>query len=132
MGKLTADQQAFLRDNPFAGVATTLRPDGSPHSTVVWVDEDGGDVLFNTVVGRAKERHLRENPNVALTVVDPGNAYQWVSVSGRATLETEGAHEHINKLSHKYLGKDYPWYNDTDVRIIARISVEKVDATGFE
>ena len=30
MGKLTADQQAFLRDNPFAGVATTLRPDGSP------------------------------------------------------------------------------------------------------
>ena len=53
-------------------------------------------------------------------------------MSGRARLETEGAHEHINKLSHKYLGKDYPWYNDTDVRIIARISVEKVDATGFE
>ena len=86
MGKLTAAQQSFLRDNPFAGVATTLRPDGTPHSTVVWVDEDGGDVLFNTVVGRAKERHLRQNPNVSLTVVDPGNAYKWVSVSGRATL----------------------------------------------
>ena len=132
MGKLTADQQAFLRDNPFAGVATTLRPDTSPHSTVVWVDEDGGDVLFNTVVGRAKERHLRQNPHVAVTVVNPENSYQWVSVSGTATLDTEGAHEHINKLSHKYLGKDYPWYAPDQTRIIARIKIDKVDATGFD
>jgi PPOX class probable F420-dependent enzyme len=132
MAKLTAAQQAFLRDNPFPGVTTTLRPDGSPHATVVWIDEDGGDVLFNTVVGRAKERHLRQNPNVSVTVVDPEDQYRWISVSGRATLDTEGAHEHINKLSHKYLGKDYPWYNDTDQRIIARISVDKVDATGFD
>ena len=132
MGKLTAAQQAFLRDNPFTAVATTLRPDGSPHATVVWIDEEGGDVLFNTVVGRAKERHLRQNPNISVIVVDPQDPFRWVSVSGRARLDTEGAHEHINKLSHKYLGKDYPWYNDTDVRIIARISVEKVDAAGFE
>ena len=132
MGKLTAAQQAFLRDNPFTAVATTLRPDGSPHATVVWIDEEGGDVLFNTVVGRAKERHLRQNPNISVIVVDPQDPFRWVSVSGRARLDTEGAHEHINKLSHKYLGKDYPWYNDTDQRIVARISVDKVDATGFD
>ena len=132
MGKLTADQQAFLRDNPFAGVATTLRPDTSPHSTVVWVDEDGGDVVLNTVVGRAKERHLRQNPNVSLTVVDPENAYRWVSISGRAQLESEGARDHIEKLSHKYLGKPYPWHNDTDERLIVRIPVEKVDSYGFD
>ena len=31
---LTPDQH-FLRDNAFVGVVTTLREDGSPHSTVV-------------------------------------------------------------------------------------------------
>jgi PPOX class probable F420-dependent enzyme len=133
MSKLTEAQRAFLRDNPFVGVATTLRADGSPHATVIWVDEDGGDVVFNTVVGRAKERHLRRNPMVSVSVVDPQNAYKWVSVSGRATLDTAGADEHINKLAGKYLGEDiYPWHKDTDQRIIARISVDKVDATGFD
>ena len=132
MAKLSEGQQAFLRDNPFPGVATTLRPDGSPQSTIVWVDVMDGDVLFNTVVGRAKEKHLRQNPNISLLVVDPEDQYRWVSVSGRGTLETEGAHEHINKLSHKYLGKDYPWYQDDQTRIIARISVDKVDATGVD
>jgi PPOX class probable F420-dependent enzyme len=132
MSKLTALQQAFLRENPFLGVLTTLRPDGTPHSTPVWVDEDGGDVLVNTVVGRRKERNMQQNPNVSLTFVDPENAYHWVTVTGRATLDTEGARDHIDKLSRKYLGKDYPWHKETDQRIIARVKVDKVDATGFD
>ena len=35
---LTDEQLRFLDESPFVGVATTLRDDGSPHSTVVWVD----------------------------------------------------------------------------------------------
>ncbi len=49
---------------------TTLRADGSPHSTVVWVDCDGDDVLFNTARGRAKERHLLADPRVSVVTVD--------------------------------------------------------------
>ncbi|HEV3404241.1 MAG TPA: pyridoxamine 5'-phosphate oxidase family protein, partial [Gaiellaceae bacterium] len=81
MAELDQNQTQFL-EQPFVGVATTLRKDGSPHSTVVWVDVDNGNLSFNTAVGRAKERHIRENPKVALTVVDPQDAYKWVSVSG--------------------------------------------------
>ena len=51
---LTEAQRAFLRDNAFSAVVTTLRADGSPHSTVVWVDEEDGDLVFNTAEGRAK------------------------------------------------------------------------------
>ena len=43
-------------------VTTTLRDDGSPHTTVVWVDVDTDVVMFNTAVGRAKKRHLRKDP----------------------------------------------------------------------
>ena len=42
MAKLDEKQKAFL-EQPFVGVVTTLREDGSPHNTVVWVDVDNGD-----------------------------------------------------------------------------------------
>jgi PPOX class probable F420-dependent enzyme len=128
---LTEAQRAFLRDSPFAGVVTVLRPDGSPHATVVWVDEDGGDVLFNTAEGRAKPRYLRGDPRAALTVLDPADMYRWVSVSGRTELTTEGVREQIDKLAKKYLGKDeYPWYQG-EQRITVRIKPDKVDSYGF-
>ena len=132
MAKLSETQRAFVRENPFLAVMTTVRPDSSPHSTVVWVDEQDGDLLVNTVVGRAKERYIRRNPQVALTIVDPADAFRWVSVTGRATLRLEGADAHIDKLSRKYLGKDYPWRDDAQQRIIARVEVERVDPYGVD
>jgi PPOX class probable F420-dependent enzyme len=131
MAELDQNQTQFL-EQPFVGVATTLRKDGSPHSTVVWVDVDNGNLSFNTAVGRAKERHIRENPKVALTVVDPQDAYKWVSVSGDAELTTEGADPQIDRLAKKYLGKDeYPWRNPEEQRITVRITPEKVDTSGL-
>lgn len=132
MESLTEAQQQFL-DNPYVGVVTTLRDDGSPHSTVVWVENVSGDLSFNTAVGRAKERHLATDPRVSLIVVDPANAYQWVSVSGRGELTTEDADPQIDRLAKKYLGKDeYPFRSADEQRIKVRISPEKVDASGFD
>ena len=69
MAQLTEKQRAFIAEHPYVGTVTTIRPDGTPHSTVVWVDTEDGVVTFNTAVGRAKERYLRQNPNAAITVV---------------------------------------------------------------
>jgi PPOX class probable F420-dependent enzyme len=129
---LTRPQREFL-EQPFVGEVTTLRPDGSPHTTVVWVDVDDGTVLFNTAVGRAKERYLRADPRVSLIVVDPDDPYRWLAVNGRAELTTEGADEQIDKLAKKYLGKDeYPWRSRTEQRITVRIHAERVEATGLD
>lgn len=133
MATLTAKQRQFL-SNPFVGVVTTLRGDGSPHSTVVWVDESDDDALeFNTAIGRAKERHLRENPQVSLMVVDPQNPLRWVAVDGRAELTAQGADEQIDRLAKKYLGEDeYPWRNPQEERVRVRIRPEHVEATGLD
>ena len=88
--KLTDAQRAFL-EHPFVGVVTDLRPDGSPHSTVVWVDVDDDGVSFNTAWPRAKPRYLERDPRVSLTVLDPADPYRWVSISGTATFVDEGA-----------------------------------------
>ena len=130
---LSEKQAAFIRENAFPATVTTLRPDGSPHSTVVWIDEVDGEVWFNTAVGRAKERHLRTDPRVSALVLDPANQYRWVAVDGTASLHEEGAAEHIDKLAKKYLGQDrYPWHSRDDQRIIVRIRPERLDSTGFD
>jgi PPOX class probable F420-dependent enzyme len=133
MSGLTEKQAKFIAENPYVGTATTLRDDGSPHNTIVWVDAEDGVVTFNTAVGRAKERHLRRDPRAAITVVHPENAYLWVSVSGPAELTEEGADDQIDHLAKKYLGQDkYPWRNPAEKRINVRITPEKVDSAGFD
>ncbi|GGT01550.1 hypothetical protein GCM10010156_69350 [Planobispora rosea] len=126
MEKLTDDAKQLLR-RPVHGWATTVRPDGSLHSTVVWVDVDGDDVVFNTAVGRAKEKHLRANPQVSVSVLDPEDAFHLVSVSGVARLELEGADRVIDGLANKYLGVDtYPYRQPGEQRITVRVTPDKV------
>ena len=130
----TLDEKArrFLEE-AFVGEVTTLRPNGSPHTTVVWVDVDTGVVMFNTAVGRAKERYLRNDPRVSLIVVDPENTYRWVSVDGTAELTTDGADAQIDKLAKKYLGQDeYPWRKPEEQRITVRIRPNRVETTGLD
>jgi PPOX class probable F420-dependent enzyme len=133
MSKLKEQQKRFLDENPFVGIVTTLRDDGSPHSTVVWVDMEDGKPSFNTALGRAKPNHLQHDPRASLLVVDPNNAYKWVAVSGHTQLTEAGADAQIDKLAKKYIGKDkYPWRNPAETRVKVLIEPEKVDASGFE
>ncbi len=133
MAALTDAQRKFIAENPYVATATTLRDDGSPHNTIVWVDVEDDTVSFNTAVGRAKERHLRRDPRVALTVVDPENTYLWVSVTGRAELMTDGADDQIDRLAKKYMGEEkYPWRNPDEQRISVKITPERVDSAGFD
>jgi PPOX class probable F420-dependent enzyme len=133
MAELSDAQRAFIADNPYVATVTTLREDGSPHNTIVWIDAEDGTVTFNTAVGRAKERHLRRDPRVAVTIVDPEDTYKWLSISGNAELTTEGADDQIDKLAKKYLGEDkYPWRSETEQRISVKIRPDQVDATGFD
>lgn len=128
VAKLTAAQAQLFLDANYA-VATTLRRDGSPHQTAVWVDWDGERVLFNTAEGRKKPEHLRRDPRASVFVFDGGDPYRWVSVSGPAELEAEGAEEHIHKLSRKYRGRDYN-LPEGQQRLIVRVTPERVTAYG--
>jgi PPOX class probable F420-dependent enzyme len=132
MSQLKEQEKKFLDENPFVGIVTTLRDDGSPHSTVVWVDVENGKPSFNTALGRAKPTHLQHDPRASLLVVDPNDAYKWVAVSGHTQLTEDGADAQIDKLAKKYIGKDeYPWRKSTETRVKVLIEPEKVDASGF-
>jgi PPOX class probable F420-dependent enzyme len=114
-----------LFKEPNLAAVTTLRKDGTPHTSPVWVDWDGEHVLVNTAYGRAKVRHVQSNPQVAVMVVDRNEPYTWVAVSGPAALVEEGAEEHIHELSRRYVGEDYTIAED-ERRVIMRITPERV------
>jgi PPOX class probable F420-dependent enzyme len=132
MTTLTDAQQRFL-DQPFAAVVTTLRKDGSPHNTVVWVDVEDGLPSFNTAYPRAKPRHLERDPHVGLIVVDPADQYRWLAVDGRAELTTDGANEQIDRLAKKYTGAEsYGNHREGETRVKVRIHPTHVESRGLD
>jgi PPOX class probable F420-dependent enzyme len=130
--ELSAAERAFL-EKPFVGVVTTLHPDGSPQSTVVWVDVDDEGVSVNTAYGRVKPRNLARDPRVSLVVVDPADPYRWVKMSGTAVLVDEGADAQIDRLSKKYTGREvYGSRQPGERRVSVRISPDRILSRGLE
>lgn len=129
---LSAGVRAVLDSPEFATVATLL-PDGSPHLSVVWVERDGDDVLFSTVVGRRKHRNLLADPRVSLLVYPKDNPYSYVEIRGTITMTEEGGRELIDRLAGKYRGLDrYPFDDGTDnVRVVVRVTPTKVVVLGL-
>jgi PPOX class probable F420-dependent enzyme len=116
------------------GIVTTRRKDGTPHSTPVWIDSDDDHVMFNTAVGRAKERHLRNDPWVSITVLPSENLQSgYVVVYGRAVEfdDSSAADEHIDKMAQKYVDEEkYPWRGPGERRVIVKIAPERYDGFG--
>ena len=100
----------LLEDKKSFANLSTIMPDQSPQVTPVWFDVDQDYVWINSAKGRVKDQNMRERPDVALAILDPDDPYRYIQIRGEVVeITTEGAREHINKLSKKYLGKDkYP------------------------
>jgi PPOX class probable F420-dependent enzyme len=81
----TPVQDAFINRNKWA-VVTTLRRDGSPTNSVIFYARDGDALLFSTTAGRVKARTLRRDPRIALTALDEGAPFGFVTVEGTAEI----------------------------------------------
>ncbi|MGB2715729.1 MAG: PPOX class F420-dependent oxidoreductase [Vicinamibacterales bacterium] len=128
---IPATHQDLLQKPAFANLAT-LNPDGSPQVTPVWFEYDGQHIVVNTARGRVKDRNLKHEPRVALSIMDPANPYRYLGIQGRVTEMTEnGADAGIDRLAKKYLGKDkYPWRGPNEVRVLVKITPDKVHTMG--
>ena len=84
----TPDQDAFISKNRWA-VVTSLRKNGSPTNSVVFYAREGDELLFSTTKGRIKAKTLRRDPRAAITVLDDGSPYGYVTVEGTATIQED-------------------------------------------
>ena len=133
-----------LVECPPVAALTTLMPDGSPQTSVVWCDHDGMDVRVSTMAGFRKERNMRADPRVTLLCYDPRHPLRYLEVRGIVEeMSQVGALEHLDALASKYAGRPIRYFGEciparfaeTEIPVLCRIRpthVVAMDATGSE
>ena len=118
--------RALLADKAY-GHVITFNPSGTPQVTMVWMDVDGNQAVYNTAEGRIKVRNLRKDPRIIVSVQNRNEPQSYVCLTGKATLTEVGAETNLDKLAKRFLGLDtYPWRAPGEKRILVRIDVEKI------
>lgn len=128
------DSHLDLLTGPIVATFTTVSPQGAPENTVVWCSYDGEHVLVNTAEGRRKPANVRNNPHVALTVIDPKDEYRWIDVRGivEAIVPDENnanidAHARLYAGVDRYYGGFAPAERAaTEQRIILKIKPQRL------
>jgi len=115
----------------------TLRPDGAPQVSCVWVGVDGDEIVSgHLAAGQAKLRNVRADPRVALSVESPERnelgLQRYLVVHGTARVEEGGAPELLQQLAYRYIGPDavFPAMDDPPPGHVLRIAVERVGGVG--
>jgi general stress protein 26 len=126
-GTLTADDLEFL-ERPLHGFLTVAQGPQPPQPRPVWFEATAdGAIQFFTAPDSLKIRRLRRDPRASIVVAAPvGERERWVSVAGRTTVETDGAHDLCSRLAARYWDLDDPVRADDLAAILADEQVRVV------
>jgi PPOX class probable F420-dependent enzyme len=132
MAAIPAEYLDLLQQKAAFAHLPTIMQDGTPQVTPVWFDYTNGKIRINSAKGRVKVRNMEKGAPVALSILDPDNAYRYIQIRGRVEHVTEeGADAHIDSLAKKYLGKDkYPWASPDQIRVTFEIEPSAVQVMG--
>jgi PPOX class probable F420-dependent enzyme len=99
---------------------TTVLPSGRLQNHPVWVGTDGERLVVNTETHRRKYKNVERDPTVTVTIRDEENPYRYTEVRGEVVEKVTGqeARDHIDELSRKYHGEDYPPENIVSQRVM--------------
>lgn len=102
---LTSDDLEFLR-RPLHGFLAVA---GGPVRPVWFEATADGAIQLFTPRESPKVRRLDDDPRASIIVAAPvGERERWVSVSGPATVEPEGAHDLAARLAERYWDLEDP------------------------
>src|ERR1051326_6496325 len=90
----------------FAHFATVAR-DGSPRVNPMWFlwDNDAGVLKLTNTNQRFNFRYLKDNPRVALSIIDPDNGYRYLQVRGEINhVEPDPTGAFYQTLQQRYRG----------------------------
>ena len=125
------------------GHVITLNTSGTPQVTMVWVDEEDGDLVFNTNMARQKAVNLQRDPRVMVSVQNVAEPQQYLlllalrgmpeglepniaTIAERLQLRHHSAVELVDRMEARGLVRRV-----RDTRDRRRVSVD-VTPTGLE
>ncbi len=128
--KLPDSVKKILQDKAY-GHVITFGAGGKPQVTMVWVDVDGDEVVFNTAEGRLKPKNLRSDPRVIISVQDRNDQQSYMVFHGKASITEAGADPHIDKLAKRFLNAEkYPFRRPGEKRLLVKTKVDKIGGYG--
>ena len=142
MGYLNSQQTDELLNEPIISMITTLRADGSPHTTPVWHLADGDEIVVAVGRSTVKARNVGRDPSVSLCVVegsltrtasDPPQ--RWVLVNGTARISEDRVEELVRAVSYHYLGEEdgAPYVEDILGKLdFVLLRITPTQVTGFD
>jgi len=100
---LTTEDLEFLA-RPLHGFLSVAGGTQPPQPRPVWFEASPeGTVELITEPDSLKVRRLARDPRASLVVAAPvGERERWISVAGRTTVETDGAHDLTSRLADRY------------------------------
>ena len=120
----------LLQDKAY-GHVVTFNAEGNPQLTMVWMDVEGDEVLFNTSEGRRKSQNLGRDPRIIVSVQDRNDPQAHAVFYGKGRVTEAGADDHIDKLAKRFLGADkYPFPQPGEKRLVVRIGVDRIGGFG--
>jgi PPOX class probable F420-dependent enzyme len=124
--KIPQSLRTMLEDKAY-GHVVTFNAKGNPELTMVWMDVEGDELLFNTAEGRRKPDNIRRDPRVIVSVQDRNNPQAYAVLHGKGRVTDVGADAHIDKLAKRFLGADkYPYRRADEKRLVVRIAVDRI------
>ena len=124
--KIPESLKKVLEDKAY-GHVVTFNAQGNPEITMVWLDVEGDELLFNTAEGRRKPDNIRRDPRVIVSVQDRNNPQAYAVFHGKGRVTDANADAHIDKLAKRFLGADkYPFRQPGEKRLIIRIGMDRI------
>mgnify|MGYP003576168326 CR=1 FL=1 len=128
---LSDDIKQLVSGPNFAHLAS-LMSDGSPQVAPVWVDLERDTILICTGEGSLKAKNTRRDARVALSVIAMDNPYREAQIRGRVVERRPDADFRImDRISHKYTGKPFPFRDKPAQRVVLVIAVERARFTAL-
>jgi hypothetical protein len=104
---VSAETAAFLGQVMPAIVGTRL-DNGTVTMNPAWYEYDGGYFWLNSWRGARWLARVERNRQASLLMIDPNDMYRVVRAQTRLVrTTTDGAVEHVNRLSQRYRGRPY-------------------------
>lgn len=116
----------FAKAPNFAAL-TSVMPNGSLQSHVMWIDCDDDHIIFNTEVHRQKFRNIERDPRVSVLIWEKDNPYRFVEIRGQVVSTERGpaALAHIDSLAVKYTRGPFTRGAIRSERVIVRIRPDR-------
>jgi PPOX class probable F420-dependent enzyme len=136
MERMTTEEcKQFILDKPRPAIAAVLRVDGRPHSTPIWIDFDGDQIIFTTWHESLKAKALRRDPRISICVDDDLPPFSFVTLNGTASI-TEDLDElryWAGRIGGRYMGEDkaeaYGARNAVPGELLVRVTIQSITGT---